>query len=181
MPNDPKAVRVGPGKLYIAPLGTAEPADLTTAWNAAFVALGYTDNGTEIVIDQTFEDVTVHEELEPVEIAQTARQVTVNFAAAEITATNLQRALNGGTITSGTGIVTFEPPAAGVYTPVMLGWESDDGLERFVFRRCINTGSTTMARRRAPDKATIGMSFRCTKPTGAAVFKYIHDTDYVTP
>lgn len=175
---DPSAVRVGPGTLYIAPIGSTEPTDLATAWDAAWVELGYTDAGSEIVIDQTFEDVTVMEELEPIEIAQTARQVTVNFALAEMTATNIQRAMNGGTITVAGAVTKFEPPAAGTFTPRMIGWESDDGLERLVFRRCIQTGSVTMARRRAPDKATIPMSFRCTKPEGAATFVYFHDTDY---
>jgi hypothetical protein len=179
MPGDPLAVRIGPGTLYIAPLGATEPAELTTAWDAAWVELGYTDEGSSFVFDNTFEDVMVAEELEPVEILQTARQITVNFAAAELTATNIQRAFNGGTITTNLGEVTFEPPDAGDYTPVMVGWEADDGLERWVFRRCIQVGSVEIARRRAPDKSTVPMSFRCTKPAGEASFVFIHDEDYV--
>lgn len=176
--GDPTAVRIGPGILKIAPLGSTEPVDLATAWDAAFIDLGYTEEGSSFVFENTFEDVMVAEELEPVEILQTTRQITVNFAAAELTATNIQRAFNGGEVVTGTGIVTFEPPDAGDYTPVMIGWESDDGLERWVFRRCIQVGNVEIARRKAPAKAQVPMSFRCTKPAGAASFVFIHDDDY---
>ena len=39
-------------------------------------------------------------------------------------------------------------------------------------------GTVDIARRRAPDKATLPMSFRCTKPAGAATFKFMHDEDF---
>lgn len=180
--GDPLAVRVGPGVLYIAPLGSTEPTDLTTAWDAAWIDLGYTEEGSSFVFDNTFEDVMVAEEMEPVAILQTARNITINLSAAELTATNIQRAFNGGTITpSGVApaeIVTFEPPAAGDKTEVMIGWESDDALERWVFRKCLQVGSVEIARRKAPDAARIPMSFRCMKPAGAESFVFIHDANY---
>ena len=180
MPNgDPLAVRVGPGWLYIAPLGSTEPDDLTDAWAVAWTPLGYTDEGSNFVFESSFEDVVVAEELDPIAIVQTARSATVNFALAEITAANMQRAFNGGDVSTATGVVTFEPPDADeTPTPVMLGWESADGFERWVFRRCLQIGNVEVARKRAPDKATLPMSFRCTKPFGAATFKFMHDEDY---
>jgi len=180
MPNgDPLAVRVGPGWLYIAPIGSTEPDDLTAPWAGAWTPLGYTDEGSNFVFESSFEDVVVAEELDPVAIVQTSRTATVNFALAEVTAANMQRAFNGGEITTATGVVTFEPPdASEAATPVMLGWESADGLERWVFRRAIQVGTVDIARKRAPDKATLPMSFRCTKPAGAATFKFMHDEDY---
>lgn len=177
--GNPLAVRVGPGTLYIAALESTEPDDLDTPWDNAWVALGYTKEGSNFVFDQTFEDVVVAEELEPVAVLQTARSINVNFALSELTAANMQRAFNGGTIDTGVGILTFTPPPAGDYTVVMIGWEAEDGLERWVFRRCIQAGSVDIARRRAPDQATVPMSFRVMKPTGASSFKFIQDTDYV--
>lgn len=180
MPNgDPLAVRVGPGWLHIAPLDSDEPTDLTAVWPVAWTPLGYTDEGSNFVFESTFEDIVVAEELDPVEIVQTARTATVNFALAEVTAANMQRAFNGGEVTTTLGVVTFEPPdSSETPTPVMLGWESADGLERWVFRRCLQVGNVDIARRRAPDKATLPMSFRCTKPADAATFKFMHDEDY---
>lgn len=176
--GDPTNVRVGPGVLYIAPIGSTEPTDLATSWDAAWVELGYTEEGSSFSFENTFEDVMVAEELEPVEIMQTARNISVTFQAAELTADNLQTAMNGGTITTGTGIVTFEPPAAGTFSYVMVGWESDDGLERWVFRKGVQTGNVEIARRKAPNKATIPMSFRFVKPASDAAFAFIHDDDY---
>ena len=179
MAGNPVAVRVGPGVLKLAPLATVEPTDLAAAWDVDWVDLGYTAEGSNFVFDNTFEDVMVAEELEAIRILQTTRQITVNFALAELTAANLQIAFNGGTINTAGGVVTYEPPAAGDYTEVMLGWESDDGLERWIFRQCIQVGNVDIARRKAPDMATLPMSFRCVKPAGDAAFAFLHDEDYV--
>lgn len=177
--GDPLAVRVGPGKLKIAPIGTAIPTTLVATWDVAWVDLGYTDAGSTFVFDSTFEDVTVAEELDPIATLQTARRANVNFAAAELTAAHMQRAFNGGTVTTGTGIVTFTPPATGTYTPVMLAWEASDVLERWVFKKCIQVGSVEIARRKAPDKATLPMSFRVVVPDDASpIFAFIHDSNY---
>ena len=175
----PTNVRVGPGKLYIAPLGTTEPSDLSTAWDAAFVGVGYTEDGSTVGFDQTFEDIDVAEEYDSLDTLQTKRVITVGFNAAETTATNLQRAFNGGTITTGTGTVEFEPPDAGDITRVMLGWESDDGKERWIFRRCVQTGSPSINRQKAPNYATIDMEFRATVPDdGGKAFKVIQAEDF---
>lgn len=179
--GDPLAVRVGPGKLYAAVLGTAEPTDLTTAWNVGFVLLGYTDDGSHFVFGQTFGNVEVAEEYDPVAVLPTARETNVNFALAEMTAANLKRALNGGTITTTAGVNKFDPPAAGVVTPIMLGWESDDSMERWVFRRCMQTGSVDIARQKAPNKSTIPMSFRAMKPAGVEPWVMYHDANYTLP
>lgn len=179
MPGNPSAVRVGPGWLYIAALGTPEPASLADAWDAAWVGVGYTDEGSNFVFNNTFENVEVAEEYEPVAVLQTTRQIDVSFAAAEMTALNLQRAFNGGTVVTAGGVVTFEPQAAGLATPVMLGWEATDGLERWIFRRCLQVANVDIPRRRAPDKSVLPMTFRCMKPASATAFKAIFDEDYV--
>lgn len=184
MAGDPTKVRVGPGWLYIAPLDSTEPDDLTTAWetvDAGWVNLGYTDGGAEFVFDQTFEDINVDQENDPIAVLQTARSITINVSAAELTAANLDIAFNGGTVANpGGGLTTFEPPDTGDYTHVMLGFEPLDALERWVFRKCLQVGSVSIARRKAPDKALIPMSFRALKPADATAFIAILDSDYTT-
>lgn len=176
--GNPLAVRVGPGILRIAEIGSTEPTDLDTAWDNDWVELGYTAAGSEFVFVQGFEDILVAEELDPVEVIQTSRQTTVNFSLAEMTALNMQRAMNGGVITTPAGLVQFEPPSVGTFNDVMLGWEADDGLERWVFRRCRNVGSVNIPRRKGAEKAVLPMSFRALKPPSAPAFVFIHDDDW---
>jgi hypothetical protein len=180
MPNVRAAARVGPGWLRVAPLGTAMPATLAAAWNAAFVLIGYTVSGHEFEISPNFEDIEVAEELSPIATHETARGYNLRFTMAEYTAANLKTALNGGTITTGTGIVTFEPPPAGVFTEVMFGWESTDNLQRRVWKRCVQVGSITIAHGKAPARAEIPNDFRVLVPTDLSVPWYeIIDSDYV--
>jgi hypothetical protein len=176
--GNPVNVRVGPGRLYIAPLGTDEPTDLTADWHASWVAIGYTEEGSNFVFDNTFEDVVVAEELEPVRILQTARNININFQVAELTAANMQHAFNGGDVSTAGGVVTFTPPPAGEFTEAMIGWEADDGLERWVFRQVIQVGSVDIPRRRAPDKSHIPMSFRAMKPPEVESFVALFAEDY---
>lgn len=178
--GNPLAVRKGPGILKAAPIGTAVPTDLATAWNVAWVDLGYTDEGSEFVFNQTFEDVMVAEELEPIDVIQTVRQTLLRFALSELSAANMQRAQNGGTIT-GTTTLSFEPPGVGAYTPIMLGWEdlAATTKERWVFRRCIQQGSFTIPRRKGAVKSSLtGLEFSAVKPSGAAAFVFLHDADW---
>jgi len=158
---DPTKIRVGPGLLKIGAVGATEPTDLTTAWPVAWVDLGYTEEGHSFTASRSFEPVEVAEEIDPVRYEATGREMRVEFAAAEMTATNLSRALNGGTVTTGTGLVTFEPPDPGAEVRLALGWEAKDKSERWVWRKCLSTGDIEIARRKAPDKATIPMSFMC--------------------
>jgi hypothetical protein len=177
--GNPGALALGPGKLYIAVLGTTEPADLTTPWASIspnWIPLGYTAEGSTFNYSVDSENVEVAEELDPVAVALTSREMNLDFALAEITARNLKTALNGGTITAGTGIVTFEPPDLGEEVRTMLGWESEDATERWVYRKCLQTGGMEMSRQKGAAKATISCSFKLEKPTsGAKPFKAILD------
>ena len=151
---NPNKVKVGAGTLYIGPIGTAEPNDLTTPWatvDADWEAIGYTEEGHSFSRQPTFEPIEVAEEYIPIRYEQTGEEAVLAFAAAEMTVYNLERAFNGGTITTLSGtVVEYEPPEVGDFTRAMLGWESNDGEERWIFRKCLQTGNTEIARRKAP-------------------------------
>lgn len=170
----PSNVKVGPGIIYIAPVGSTEPTDLITAWDAAWVELGYTEAGHRFAYTPAYEPIDVAEELDPIRYESTGRQLSVGFSMAEMTARNLQIAFNGGTITpSGVApneIVTFEPPDLGAETRVAIGWESDDGNERWVYRKCLQTGTSEMARAKSPAKTVIAADFRLEVVSGTKPF-----------
>jgi hypothetical protein len=170
----PAAVKVGPGLLYVAPIGTTEPTTGSGAMPSAWTAIGYTDNGSMFTSETTFEDIEVEEELDPIRTTATKRKTTIDFEMAEINATHLSVAFNGGSIGSpSSGFVTFEPPALGTENRLMLVWQSDDHQEQLLLRRVVQAGSVGMPRRKAPDKTVIPVSFRVEKPLdGSAAFKF---------
>lgn len=181
MPS-PSAVKVGPGLLYIAAAGTPLPADLTTAWGAAWTQMGYTEEGHGFTSTPSYDPIEVAEELLPIRYEATGAEYRVEFALAEITAKNFQTAFNGGTLTtSGVGAAQttkFTPPLA-TADPirVALGWQSQDGKERWVWYKCLQTGASERAARKAPAKATIPMSFLVEIPlTGGAAFEALFAT-----
>lgn len=170
----PTFVKFGPGWLYAAAEGATEPTDLTTAWAAAWKKVGYTDNGSTFTSTPTFEGVQVAEVLLDIAKQQTGLDEQIEFALAEFHAQNLQRVYNGGMITSsGTGataIDKFEPPAFGTtLTRIAIGWEANDASERWVFRRCLQTGAVAVARQRGAAKATLPATFSLEPPVNGAI------------
>lgn len=167
-------IKFGPGRIYFGPEGTTEPTDLTTALNASWLPAGYTDNGHVFNFQPSFENIEVAETLLPMFKVETGQQASVEFALAELTAKNFQRALNGATITaSGTGATSVdkvEPLAFGVTkTRVAILWEADDKSERWVWRRCLQTGAIAVNRQRGASKATIPASFELEQPANGSV------------
>ena len=166
------AIALGPGTLYTAAVGAAEPATLVAAWDAAWTDLGYTFEGHTFSSESTVEEVEVAEELVPLLYVTTKVVAKAEFTLAEVTATNLSRALNGGTITTGSGFVTFEPPAIGAETRRAYAWQSTDGEERMVWRQCFNSGTVEINRRKGADKAGIPFELNLEKPSGLQPWKY---------
>lgn len=169
----PAAVQVGPGVLYVAPIGTTEPTTGSGSLPSAWIGLGYTDQGSEFSFARTSENIEVAEELSPVRIIVTGEVDTVTFALAEMTAKNLAVAFNGGTISSpSAGFVEFEPPALGAEERLMLLWQSAANDERWLFRRVLQTGTLAIPRRKGSAKAVIPCTFTCEIPTN-------NDTNFI--
>lgn len=175
----PANLGLGVGYLYMADLGTTEPTDLVTAWasvSSNWVLMGYTDQGSEFHYTINTDAVDVAEELDPLSYQTTGRTANVQFALAEITATNLKRAMNApnSSITAGSGIVTIEPPDLGTEVRRMLGWESEDHTERWVFRQVFQGADVNIQRRKGATNATITTQWNLEKPaTGSRLFKAV--------
>lgn len=169
-----------PGVLLWAPLATAEPAHAVTGavfsdtWDAAFIVLGATDGGHTFNYQTSFGTIEFAEFLDPIAYKAEGRTGSVVFALGDIVSANLRRALNGGTLTStGTGLTKmtkFDPPALGQETRCMLGWESQDSTERYVWRQCINTGQISITRNKgAGNRTTIPCEFSLEVPASGAL------------
>lgn len=175
--GNPSALALGPGYLFNAPLATAEPTDLVTPWeevSALWTALGYTEAGSEFDYQLQTAAVMVAEELDTIKNAPTGRTSSVTFNLAQLTATNLSIASNGGTIATSGGIVTFEPPALGSEVRTMIGFESEDHTERWLWRQAIMNGQMKITRAKGAANATIACVFELEKPqTGQHLYHAI--------
>lgn len=163
----PGNVLIGPGLLYVAPIGTTEPASATATLDAAFRAVGYTDAGTTFRYEITNEAIEVAEEFDPIAYATTGRAASVAFQMAENTRQNLALALNSGANAATSG--SYEPPDPGTEVRVMVLLQTEEGA-RWLFRRCLQADTIEMQRQKAPAKALIPVTFRLEKPTGAKPF-----------
>jgi hypothetical protein len=172
-----------PGFLYWAPLGTAVPTSTVTGsvftdtWAAAWIPLGMTDAGSTMSTSLSVEAVEAAESLDPIAWRTTGRTATVTFALKSFTATNLQRALNGATLTvtgaTTTTMTQVDPPALGAETRCMIGWESVDSTVRFLGFQCINSGDVSAAFAKAPSTATLPFTLNLEKPASTQPFRWI--------
>jgi hypothetical protein len=179
--GDPDAVVLGPGLLYVGPITAADPADATTALPTTdYRPVGYTEEGSSFAYETTTEDITVAEENDPIRTVPTGTTSTLSFSMAEMTWENLQLALNAGSSVAAvppTAPTLIEPVTPGEEERVKLIWDSDYG-SRWIFRQCIQSGTLTIDRKKAPDKGLLPVEFKCEKPAGgAAPFGVIPSAD----
>lgn len=172
-----------PGALYIAPLATSLPTNtvvggvFTDAWSASWIPLGATEEGSEFAFAIDVEAIRVAELVAPVAYRTVEQSGSIGFALASYTASNLNRAFNGGiaamTATSGattTALYTVEPPEAGSEVRAMIGWESLDRTVRLVARQTLQGGEITIGHKKAPDLALIPCTFNMEQPSASKMF-----------
>jgi hypothetical protein len=161
----------GAGTLYIAPLASVEPTSVSSAWDAAWTKLGYTDAGSTFSYQLAVTAIDVAEELNTLKWIPSGLTADVAFALAEMTKRNLSVALNGGIVTADGTDTTFEPPDLGSEVRVMIGWDAANGLERWIYRQCLQSGNVQLARQKTA-KAMLPVQFNLEKPnTGQRMFK----------
>lgn len=113
----PQNLASGPATVYsgVNGFGTTEPAYSAIASvpsASAWTDCGGTNGGVKWDIDQTYFQLDVDQLVDVPESRITKREVDVMTDLAEITMTNLQLALNGGTITASTAYQVYDPSFA---------------------------------------------------------------------
>ncbi|MEU7170307.1 hypothetical protein ABZ949_02300 [Micromonospora tulbaghiae] len=176
------ALSFGAGALLYAPLGTTLPTNtvagsvFTDNWPAGWVLLGVTREGHELSYELDTDTVEAAEYLDPLATVTTGRSSGMSFDLMQIHATNLKRALNGGTLTtSGSGATqlnTLKPPQIGQEVRCMIGWESTDVTERIVAQQAFQVGSLSIARRKGADNASLPVEFKFEPDANGDPFTY---------
>ena len=105
-PNQPYAILVGVGTLYIAPVGTAMPA-LTATPSGAWVSLGETDGGVTITKTRNREKFSSDQRTGTVKAVQTEEGLTVEVALHEATLENMAYAMDNAVSVTAAGSGTI--------------------------------------------------------------------------
>jgi hypothetical protein len=159
---------IGAGWLYMAPLGTSEPTDSTTALPSAWIAIGYTEDGHDMTVGRTNDDIEVAEVNFPVLVVNSKTNVKLKFRMAEPTARNLVAALGNGAGGSNTA-TSLEIDTA--LTGIMLVHESNAAgslttNRRKIFRECYPSGDLTTGFKKSPGKTLLDVEFSAVLPDG---------------
>lgn len=183
------ALAIGAGVLYSAALGTAIPANtvvggvFTDLWATAgaWLPIGITKNGHELTYAPKVDEIVAEEYLDPIAYTTTGRSSGVKFELMQVNMTNWKRMVNGGSgavTTTGSGTTLLSTgilPGPGQEVRCALGWESDDGTERWVAEQCLQSGTLSVKRQKGANVGTftaefnfeIGASGRPFTPYGA--------------
>lgn len=160
--GNPANLTTGPGTLWVADYGATLPTARNTALGSGWVSIGYTEEGNAFTMERTLEGMYVAEERRAVKQYVTEIKEMVVFSMAEATNINLTLALNGGLIQSTDPGYDEEAaitaPTVGNEQRISIVFDADSGA-RWVYKKCINNGSTELARRKAPEKTLIPVEF----------------------
>ena len=124
-------ILIGPGRLYVAPTGEANPDETTvaygTAWGGNWVDLGDIIEGSPVVLSIS-EDVTqvkTEQSTAPKNAVRTSREVMIRATLAEHSITNMAYVLDG------TASATAAGPAQKGYSDIPFGTNSDLDFYKF--------------------------------------------------
>jgi hypothetical protein len=170
--GDPNNIQLGAGRVYVAPVGTAEPASASAALPSAWRPVGYTEDGTTVTLNVTVDEVEVAEEYDPVAYVNTKRTTQVSLSMAEASRRNLALAV-GGVADAANDATSYEPPDPGEESAFMLIWDSDEvpttnQNARWLFRSCKVSGSIETSHKKAPAKSLLPVTIMVQKPAGGS-------------
>lgn len=132
-------------RVYLAPVGTAAPANATVAMDPAWREVGYfTPDSLQWATAPKFDEVRSHQSNWPTRIFQTEDAATLQVNLQEWSGANFKAVYGGGTITTitvagspGTTHYRFAPPQIGARDTVAACIEIIDGV--IAHRRIIPT------------------------------------------
>lgn len=145
---------LGPGTLYTAVFGATEPlpAVLTSDPDSlVWTDVGGTTDGVNMMMNQDFTELTVDQIVDRLGSRLTKRDVTVQTNMAEATLENLAMALNGASITSGSGYKTLQPNFATsatqpTYKAILIDGFAPGGFRRrLIVRKVLSTANVELA------------------------------------
>lgn len=147
MAKDTNDIVVGAnGSVLVAPVGTTLPADISAAFPAGWVDLGYTDeNGAKFTDAKTINDIAVWQLFYPARKIVASRDFTLDFVLRQFDAETVKLGFGGGVITEPSpGVFEYTPPDPSVIDERMMAIEWADNTKnyRIIVNRGLVTSST---------------------------------------
>jgi hypothetical protein len=152
------------------PGGVVAAGIFTDAWPAIWLPVGITREGTTFNYQVATANIEAAEYFDPLAIKTTGRTIGIQFQLMHLTNRSFLLGMNGGTSATiggaaATLLTKVTPPAVGAEQRVMLGWESEDGTERKIYRQCIQSGSGDEQAAKAPNARALSLQFGVEQPT----------------
>lgn len=182
---DPTQVRMAPdGRVLVAPVGTIEPTDVTTAFNVAFKEFGWiTEDGVSVTPSVDVQDINMWQSVMPVKrpVTSAGLEVTVPFASHNKSVLQAYFLNTTGTNVSGTARFEMKNAPASQEVCLAIEWTDDEGdLNRLILPRA------TMADRDAfnlmkSDAVAYGITFSAMAgPAGYSAVLLSNNTDLLS-
>lgn len=121
------------GRIMVAPVGTAAPADVAAAFAAEWVDLGYAnENGVRFQNSVTKTEIPVWQLFYAAREMVTARTAQLIFGLRQWNLASIPLAFGGGAITEpAAGVFKYEPPDAGAVDERAMAIEWEDGAKKY--------------------------------------------------
>lgn len=167
--NDPSETIIGGnGQVYVAPVGTALPANESASLNAAFNGLGYhTEDGLQISTDVEISEHMVWQSKTEVRRAKESEEFTISFTLVQFNEVTVPLALGGGTVTDlGSSHYKISPPtvADALQERALIADVADGSrLARFVIPKGTITEGVEIQFNRS-DMSGLDVSFKALEP-----------------
>ena len=169
MPAQPDVSQIlsGPGLIYIAPVGTAQPAlTYPLVWPNGWFQVGYTDAGVDVIYTPTIKEIYVDEEAAVVGDILEKEKFVIQAHLAEVTLTNMNAAIAASTYTPATPALTFGSQPLNYVAVGVVGPAPDTFNSRVILcQKAITTVAVSMKITRK-DKQVLPVSWDARKLSG---------------
>lgn len=150
----------GPGTLYHAVFGTAEPVTVSTVPAAGWVDMGATKDGIELEIADEYSVLEVDQVIYEVGRVRTKRAITIAANLAEATLANLAKAINNtapaaNVVEGDDGLTAFNP----AYSAILLDGIAPGGFRRRIIVRKVLQVDAVKAAYKKDDQVLIPVKF----------------------
>lgn len=142
---EPEVV-TGPGKLYVAPYGTALPEEFDDTLDPEFVEVGFTSSGHEFTFSTEKQEIRVAERLRPIRYQAGTTSATWVFTMAQYSPENLALAVPGTTVTTTAGgsVKVLLPKTAGLERYTLVHKSENDKIVHVLVKCMLGmTGAST--------------------------------------